>query len=304
MPLNSVNTNVGARDAVRYFGATATELATTQGRVSTGLRVASARDNGAVWSIAQSQRGDARAIGVIIGGLQRAQSVLDVGLTAGEGVSDLLVRMKTKALAAADTGLSADSRAALSRDFEQLRDQVTRLVNNAGFDGVNLIKADAVGYKARAGLATVTQKVIVGYFPPDHPKKAGQPKFGDVTGPSTLDVAAERLNLGGPNVTVLATDALTDAGASAVIVGKLETSIRNTGLALAGMGANFRQVERQADFLSKLRDGLITGVGTLVDADLGRESARLQALQVRQQLGSQALGIANRAPTALLGLFR
>ena len=304
MSLNSVNTNVGARAAVRHLNATATELATTQRRVSTGLRVGSVRDNGAVWAIAQKQRGDVRSIGAIMGGLQRARSVLDVAVASGEVASELLIQMKEKALAAADTGLSSESRAALNQDFLQLKDQLARAVNNADYDGVNLIDADATGYKVAAGLATITQTVVTGYFRDDHPTKAGQPKFGTATGPSTLDVIATRLHLGGPNVTVLAGDALSDAATSKLVLDKLDASIRNTSAAVANLGTNSRQIQRQQAFLGKLQDGVAAGVGDLVDADLGKESARLQALQLRQQLGTQALGIANRAPSALLSLFR
>lgn len=302
MPLNSVNTNVGAMSAVRQFAAARAEQDVVQRRVATGLRVASVRDNSAVWTIAQKQRGDARAVGVLVGGLQRAQSILDVALASGEVVAGLLVQMKEKALAAADASLDLKHRQALSQDFEKLRDQVDRTVKNADFDGVNLIDADAADSKVAAGLATET--VLVPRIQP-----AG-PRAGQITGwretqvPSTLDLNAERLSLGGGNVTVTGAETLTDANASRLLVGKLDVSLRNTGAALARLGSAYRQVQRQQVFLLKLQDGLNKGAGELVDADLGRESARLRALQVKEQLGIQATSIANSAPGVLLQLFR
>lgn len=143
MPLNSVNTNVGALVALQSLNATNTELNTVQSRINTGRKINSAKDNGAVWAIAQSQRAESQAINAVKESLQRGVSTVDVAMSAGEAVSDLLLKMKEKALAATDTGLSADSRTALEKDFNSLADQIKTVVDNASFNGVNMLKGAA-----------------------------------------------------------------------------------------------------------------------------------------------------------------
>jgi len=141
MPMNSVNTNVGAMVALQNLNKTNTDLNTTQNRINTGLKVGSAKDNGAVWAIAQNQRSNSGALNAVKESLSRSISTVDVALSAGESVSDLLLQMKEKSLAASDTTLDAASRTALNDDFKALRDQLAKVVTNAEFNGANMIKA-------------------------------------------------------------------------------------------------------------------------------------------------------------------
>src|SRR6516164_6217085 len=140
MPMNSVNTNVGAMIALQYLNATNTDLQTTQSRINTGLKVASAKDNGSIWAIAQNQRATSQSLNAVKDSLQRGQSTVDVALAAGASVSDLLLQMKEKALAASDATLDTNSRVALNDDFVSLRDQISKAVNNADFNGANMLK--------------------------------------------------------------------------------------------------------------------------------------------------------------------
>ena len=276
MALNSVNTNTGAMVALQNLNATNAELNSVQGRINTGKKVASAKDNGAIWAIAQTQRGTSFALNAVKDSLLRGQSTIDVAIAAGESVSDLLVQMKEKALAASDTTLDTASRSALSEDFKALRDQIGKAVTNADFNGSNMIKASG---------ATVTA-------------------LANADGTSKITVAAQSLALGGANVTVAATASLSTATIAAALVTTVSTSITNVGAALAKLGTGSRSLEGHLTFVGKLQDSLDAGVGNLVDADLAKESARLQALQTKQQLGVQALAIANTSSSALLGLFR
>ena len=305
MSLFSVNTNVGAANALRNLGATTAELGQTQRRVSSGQRVSGVRDSGATWVIAQKQRGDVRSMDVLKQGLQRAQSAISAAVAGGEIIADLLTQMREKALAASETTLSADSRASLKRDFEQLRDQITRVVEAADFDGVNLVNATAVDRSFQVGLGVGADVQEFVRFRGGNGPRAGEPIYRTVSGGvSSLTVESERMNLGGETVTVTAADTLTDAAGAKLVAEKIRASAVNTSAALARLGSSFRQMQRQEAFLGELQRGPVSGVGDLVDADLGRESARLQALQTREQLGVQALGIANSAPSMLLGLFR
>jgi len=273
---NSVNTNVGAMVALQNLNATNSQLAITQNRINTGLKVASAKDNGATWAIAQSQRAESASLDAVKDSLARASSTIDVGLAAGASVSDLLIQMKAKALAASDTGLDTAGRSALNEDFKALRDQITKVVSNATFNGSNILDGSIVGLQALAN--------------------------GD--GTSQLTVSAQTLTLGGSIVTVGATESFSTATHAASVLTLITSSINNVSTALAKLGTGSKSIESHATFIGKLQDTLDAGIGNLVDADLAKESAKLQALQTKQQLGIQALSIANQAPQSILSLFR
>ncbi|WP_291840435.1 flagellin, partial [Brevundimonas sp.] len=152
MSLFSVNTNVGAMIALQNLAVINRELLTTQNRISTGLKISSPKDDGAIWAIAQGQRAESKAYNAVIASLQRGQSAVDVGLAAGETVSDLLSQMREKMTAASDTSLTTANRQALNEDYKALRSQIDIVVGNAGFNGLNLVgpAASARGVKALA----------------------------------------------------------------------------------------------------------------------------------------------------------
>jgi flagellin len=277
MAMNSVNTNMGAMVALQNLNKTNADLQTTQNRINTGLKVASAKDNGGIYAIAQSMRADVGALNAVQNSLDLAVSVTDVALAAGDAISDLLVEMKEKALAASDASLDTQSREALNEDFAALRDQISTIVENAEFNGVNLI---------------------------DGSMTDGLSALANAKGDNTIDVASEDFSLSGTIVT-LASDAdiSTQTDASDAL-DDLENSLNNLNSALARLGTGSKSLEIHKTFVSKLSDTLENGIGNLVDADLAKESARLQSLQVKQQLGIQALSIANSAPSTVLGFFR
>ena len=272
----SINTNSSALLALQNLNSTASSLSTTQNRISTGLRIASAKDNGAIWAIAQNSRASISGLDAVKDSLNRAASTVDVAISAGQSISDLLNQMKAKALAATDTSLDANSVTSLANDYKALRDQIGKIVANADFNGTNLIKSGAANYSALANAA----------------------------GTSTLTVVAQDLSLGGANVTVASTDTIGTVTLATAAIATVDTSISNVSAALAKLGTGSKSLATHLGFVSKLQDTLTTGVGNLVDADLAKESARLQALQTKQQLGIQALSIANSATSSLLGLFR
>ena len=278
MAINSINTNDGSFIALQNLAATNAALNATQDRISTGKKVAMPKDNGAIWAIAQNLRGASQSINAVKNSLDRAQSTVDVAMTAGTNVSDLLLQMKEKALAAADPALDTSSRANLNEDFKVLRETVKKTIANADFNGSNMLRTNGITVR---GLA-------------------------NVAGTDTITVAAANLTFGGTINTIAATttigsNASTAASAALLLV---NASIANVSTALARMGAQYRALALHNSFMAKLQDNLDSGVGNLVDADLGRESARLQSLQSRQQLGVQAASIANQSTSALLGLFR
>ena len=276
MAMNSVNTNVGAMIALQNLQVTNNELTQVQSRINTGKKVASAKDNGAVWAIAQGQRAEIGALNAVKDSLQRGQSAVDVSLAAGETVSDLLTQLKEKALSATDTSLTSSARSALNEDFKSIRDQIATVVDNAAFNGVNLLDGSSTG---------------------------GFAALANVSG-STITVSSEDMSLSGSVVTLGASAVIDTASAATASLALVSASIDNVGASLAKLGTGSNSLGTHLTFVGKLQDTLEAGVGNLVDADLAKESARLQALQTKQQLGVQALSIANSSTSMLLGLFR
>ena len=272
----SVNTNVGALVALQYLNGTQAQLARTQSQINSGLRVASARDDGSTYAIAQNQRGAVAGYTAVQDSLSRGTSAIDVALSAGQSISDLLIQLKTKALSAADSSLDTASRQALNQDFVSLRDQITTIVKNAVFNGVNLTDGSTVQITALASS----------------------------DGTRRVTTAAQNLKLSGAIVTVKTTNTISTQAKASTLVATIQTSLTNVNSALAKLSAGAKKFSIQATFSQKLADTLTAGIGNLVDADLAKSSAMLQSLQVKQQLGVQALAIANQGPQTILSLFR
>ncbi|MFN7388558.1 flagellin [Brevundimonas sp.] len=274
---NSVHSNAAAAIALQNLARTNENLGGVQNRISTGLKVQGAKDNAAIWAIAQQQRADTSALSAVKQSLDRATSIADVALAAGESVSDLLNQLKEKVVAAKDTSLKTQSRQLLDADFKALLRAISSAVENATFDGGNILDGSLTN-----GLRFLAN--------------------ADAT--SFITLSAKNLSLSGAIISLgLADSLLTTAGATTAL-NKLDNSITALNRALGDIGAQAKQIQAHNTFVSKLTDTLESGIGNLVDADLAKESARLQALQVQQQLGAQALSIANQAPQIILSLFR
>ncbi|OYX92962.1 MAG: flagellin, partial [Caulobacter sp. 35-67-4] len=196
-----------------------------------------------------------------------------VALAAGDTITDLLGKMKEKALAASDTSLNTASFNALKADFESLRDQITKAATNAKFNGVSI--ADG----------TTTKLTFL----------------ANADG-SGFTVTAKTLSLDGLGLTAAST--FTDAATAKTMITTVTSALGTATNKLASLGTNSTGLDTHLTFVGKLQDSLDAGVGNLVDADLAKESAKLQSLQTKQQLGIQALSIANQASSSILSLFR
>ena len=273
----SVNTNQPALIALQNLNRTNDDMQAVQTRINTGESISTAKDNAAVWSIAQEQRGDMSALGAVKMSLDRATSIADVALAAGESISDLLKLLREKVVAAKDTSLTTSSRTSLNADFQGLLKNLDQVVKSAVFDGANLL---------------------------DGSQAADMQFLADADAAQAITLSLQNLSLGGTiNTLVLTDDILTPTNADAVFQ-RLEASATAINQAVGNIGTQAKQIEAHNTFVGRLNDVLETGVGNLVDADLAKESARLQALQVKQQLGAQALSIANGAPQIILSLFK
>lgn len=415
--MTSVNTNYGALVALQSLNRTTGELAEVQQRINTGLKVANAKDNGAVFAIAEGQRARVASLGAVQDGIDRATSVIDVGLSAGEAIGDILKQLKDKAVAAQANDLSQDQRDALQADFNALRNQVDQIANAATFNGSNLVNGtnltggsaafsvltsdiggtagayelDGVSfgtlYSSTATLETANGALTVGAndvlsftitngnetttFTVDvdaadtiqqFVEKVGTASGGRVTatyddttgqisyhssedftvtyedgagagvdddgffdgtdntvgtsftqvvapgaGNNQLTVSGFDFRLGTAGQALAGFTSSLDistANGASLASDAIDTALTNLNKDMATLGAQAKALEVQKSFLGKLSDSIEAGIGNLVDADLAKESARLQALQVKQQLGAQALSIANSAPSIVLSFFR
>lgn len=273
----SVNTNAAALTALENLNKTADTLTQVQGRISTGLQVASAKDNASVWAIAQGQRADIGSLASVKNSLNRAASISDVTSTAGGSISDLLVQLREKVVSAMDPSLSTTSRTALNADYQATLRQIAQVTSSASFDGANLING--------------SQPSNIQFL-------------ANAQGSAFITLSVKDMSLNGAIITLSSTSTIGTVTQATNNLAALDTSLANVNQALGDMGAQAKQVEAHITFVSKLSDVLQTGVGNLVDADMAKESARLQALQVQQQLGAQSLSIANQAPQVVLSLFR
>jgi flagellin len=271
----SVITNNGANTALEYLSATQGQLNATQNAINSGLKVADARDNGAVFAIAQNQRAAVAGYSSVINSINNGTSSIDVALSAGQSISDLLIQLKTAALSASDSSLDTASRQALNANFTALRDQITTIVKNAVFNGFNLVNGSTNQITALAS----------------------------ADGTRRITTSAQNLSLSGSIVTLKSTATISTQAKASTLVATIQTSLTNVNSALAKLSSGASKFSIQATFAQKLSDTLTAGIGNLVDANMAQESAKLQSLQVKQQLGIQALSIANQAPQTILSLF-
>src|SRR4051812_14986867 len=272
----SVNTNTGALIALQYLTATQGALDQTQSHINSGLKVANARDDGAIYAIAQNQRATVAGYSAVVNSINNGTSAIDVALSAGQSISDLLIQLKTKALAAADSSLDTASRNALNANFTALRDQVATIVKNAVFNGFNLVDGSTTQITALAS----------------------------ADGTRRITTSAQNMKLSGSIVTLKSTATISTQSKASTLVATIQASLTNVNSALAKLSSGAAKFSIQATFSQKLSDTLTAGIGNLVDANMAQESAKLQSLQVKQQLGVQALSIANQSPQTILSLFR
>ncbi len=273
----SVNTNQPALIALQNLNRTNEGMQSVQTRINTGEAISTAKDNAAIWSIAQDQRADMSALGAVKMSLDRATSIADVALAAGDSISDLLKLMNEKVVAAKDTSLSSTSLQSLNADFQGLLKNLEQVIKSAVFDGANLL---------------------------DGSQPADMTFLADADAAQAITLNLQNLTLGGPINSLLPGDDILTPGNADAVHARLKATMTAVNQAVGNIGTQAKQIEAHNTFVGRLTDVLETGVGNLVDADMAKESARLQALQVKQQLGAQALSIANSAPQIILSLFK
>ena len=268
---NSINTNLGAMVALRSLNVTNAALGKVQNRVSTGLKVIGAKDDASSFAIAQGIRAEVKAVGAVQQGINNAKGVASVALAGVTEISNLLGDIKKKIIEGMNPANTTAQQAILAADFTELVANVKNFVLNAEFNGKNIISS-----------------------------ANGVNVIADTSG-GTLAITAQNMSTVFANLNAEALTSTTTATAALAVA---NTEIDTVNTSLAGLGSDFRALEFQDSFLNAISDALTEGLGAIVDADLAMESANLQAQQVKQQLGIQALAIANSSPQSILGLFQ
>lgn len=268
---NSVNTNIGAMVALQSLNRTNSELNSVQKRVSSGYRVNDAVDDGAAFAVAQGLRADVKGYEAVNERLASAKGLLTVTQDALSNISSTLAEARKVLVKLADASLSTDERSQYNTDYAALKTEVTNYVSKASFNGTNLL--DATG-----GNVSIIFDADGGVFTLNEQSTSGSIAAG-------LAAAAT-------------------AGQAVTQLAALDTFANAVGTSLSTVGGYIRSVTNQDNFIKVLSDATVSGIGAIVDADLAKESARLQSLQIRQQLGTQSLSIANQSPSILLSLFQ
>jgi flagellin len=299
MAMNSVNTNTSALVALQSLNRTTGQLDVTQKRISTGFRVADAKDDGAAFAVAQKVRADMAGLTSANEQLGATKGLLDTTLSGLGRISDTLANVRSVVIKLADDQVTGSLRESYEAQYTELSKQVGRFVNDSVYNGVTLLGVSAAGGGTAAdgtSFNVVRNEVggtfeIAGLTLTGGDNKLDLASVADVT-TGAADEAAE----------ALAWQATLEAGAGSA--GELRYVEAQVNSSLNAFGNANRQVDNQISFNKDKLDALESGLGALIDADLAKEAARLQALQIRQQLGATALSTANSAPQVLLSLFR
>ena len=318
MGMNSINTNIAAMTALQSLQQTSRDMLTTQSHISTGLRVATASDNAAYWSIATSMRSDSASLSTVQDALGLGKGTVNVAYTAMNSSIDLVSQMKQKLAAALGPGVD---RSKIQSDITELQNQLKGVSDSASFSGENWLSVDSsvTGYNATKSIVSSftrdsTGTVSIGYIKVDTSQavlfdtntagssqgildsardSTGAIVSGTASGTSIMSIDISKL-----------TDSATDQGILQGYIQSVSKAFDEMTTAATGLGATQTRINLQTDFVSSLMDSITTGISQLVDADMNQESTKLQALQVKQQLGVQALSIANQSSQNILSLFR
>lgn len=272
---NSIITNTSAFTALRTLNSVNRSLDVTQNRVSTGLKVAGALDDASTFSIAQGIRGELKGFAAVTQGLNNAKGIGAVAVAGTTGVSNLLTDIRQKLTELSNDGITTAQRNILTSDFNALLSQAANFIDNSVFNGVNLL--DTAG--SSVDISTLS----------------------NLNG-GTLTLSAQDLRT--QTVSLAAVSVGSATSAQAVLANQFSNLESVVNSALGSLGAEVRALNLQTSFIQQISDANEEGLGNIVDADLARESAKLTALQVQQQLSIQTLGIANQRPQSILALFR
>jgi flagellin len=299
--MSSIMTNVSAMSALQTLRSINNDLETTQDRISTGYRVGAAKDNAAYWSIATTMRSDNKAISAVEDALGMGAAKIDTAYAGMESAIDVVTEIKAKVVAAKESGVDKGK---IQEEITQLQDQLKAIAQSASFNGENMLSADVGTTSVVSGFVRGTGGAVevtkVDYALTDN-ATSGTLLFTDASAGTGGILGSDQANgnaIVDFDLSSMDSDALDD------LLQDVEDGLTAMTSAASKLGSISNRIELQQDFATKLNDAIEKGVGRLVDADMNEESTRLKALQTQQQLGIQALSIANSNSQNILSLFR
>jgi flagellin len=273
----SVSNNPSALLALQNLNRTTDQLMQVQDQISTSHAVDKPQDNPTIWAMAQGQSSQVDGLNAVTSSLNRATSISDVALNAGQSVLDLLDQLKSQALSAQDAQLSTSDRGALNTDFGGLLQRITSTLTSAEFDGSNLL---------------------------DGSQATNMRFLATADGSQTVTLPTANLSLGGSVITLSAGSSISTPATASAMMALIDASIDNVTSAMTDIGDQAKLITSHAQLVANLSQVLQSGVTDLISNDSAADSARLKALQVQQQIGQQSLSIANSTPQLLLALFK
>jgi flagellin len=302
--MSSILTNTAALTALSSLNKTQSALQMTQNRISTGLRVGSASDNAAYWSIATTMRSDNSSLAAVKDALGVGSATADIAYTGTNAAIDLATQIKNKLVTALQPGVD---RAKIQADITQLQKQLKSTADSSTIAGQNFLSVDSSSANYNATASTMSSYT----------------RAGGVITTGTIDISVtssklydsadqsgllDKVGTSGSSVDNLDISALTDSSGDATkmkqMIADVDTAISGMTTSASTLGAAKTRMTNQSTFIDALSKAITSGIGTLVDADMTEESTKLSALQVQQQLGTQALSIANQSSQSILSLFR
>ncbi|MGB3813082.1 MAG: flagellin [Shinella sp.] len=325
--MTSILTNSAAMAALQTLRSIDNNMQTTQARVSSGLRVESAADNAAYWSIATTMRSDNRAISTVADALGLGAAKVDTAYTALENVIEVMSEIKAKLVAAREPGVDKNK---INDEIKELKNQLVSTAQSASFSGENWLYnsgTDPLGVKSvvasfvrtasgNVSVATLdfdTQNSLLidvenpaaGYLTKAIDASALSDDPAALTGDYYLIDMSKVIDTASPDTgEEIQIDGSTDNEALDAMISVTDFIIKDLTNAASTLGAITKRIEMQESFVASLGDVIDKGIGRLVDADMNEESTRLKALQTQQQLGIQSLSIANSSAENILQLFR
>ena len=304
MPLNSVNTNIGAQVALRSLNNTTTDLAATQKRISTGLRVADASDDGGTFAVAERVRSDVGVLTTVNQQLGNVKGLAEVTESALTGLSKELGKARELLVVIGNNVSDKDTRDAAVKDYGALVTRVAAQVDAASYNGQSLLgKTGASQTAAQLDRSIINSEAgTTSKLQSSDSQGLANALAGLIGGTFVAGTGAgsgfnPNATAGGEQAAAATAISTTGAGTFAAVQDGVSSNLGKAGANSKFLDATIKQNAGKIDSLN-------AGLGALVDADLAKESAQLQALQIRQQLGTQALSLANQAPQSLLSLFK
>ncbi|WLS04308.1 flagellin N-terminal helical domain-containing protein [Shinella oryzae] len=293
--MSSILTNTSAMSALQTLRTINNDMETTQGRISSGMRVGAASDNAAYWSIATTMRSDNAALSAVQDALGLGAAKVDTAYAGVEAAIDVVKEIKAKLVTATEQGVD---KLKVQEEVKQLQDQLRSIGSGASFNGENWLDGSATNATVVTGFVRGndgTVKVTTATYDATTNALFGNydPDTGTVEDGGILE-----------DVLGITLDGNEDAAAMAAHLDTVETALTEMATAGSTLGSLSKRVSLQEDFAAKLSTAIDKGIGRLVDADMNEESTRLKALQTQQQLAIQSLSIANSNSQNILSLFR